>query len=90
MQMAIDFLARKTDPVTSHQAAEKAESFKARHIAHIWNALKDHGKLTPREISTITGLDYHAVQRRGAEMERKKLIVRGAETKDGMMLWSAA
>lgn len=83
-------LYRRSDPPTSVQAAERAGQFKARDISTIWAALKDHGRMTPREIAEVSGLDYHAVQRRGAEMERKKLIVRGPEIKDGMRVWGVA
>lgn len=90
-QLAIDFapLSRRGDPITSHKAAERAGVFKSRHIAKIWGALKDIGPMVPKSIADVTGLDYHAVQRRGAEMERKKLITRGPEVIDGMMIWRA-
>ena len=83
-------LYRRSDPETSYQAAEHAKQFKARDISIIWAALKEHGRMTPREIAEVSGLDYVAVQRRGAEMERKKLIVRGPEIRDGMRVWEAA
>jgi DNA-binding MarR family transcriptional regulator len=82
--------SRRSDPVTSKRAGEKAETFAPRHISIIWNALKDHGPMTPREIATVTGLDYHAVQRRGKELEQKGLIVRGFDERDGMRVWRAA
>ncbi len=76
-------LARNTDPATSKEAAEKCETFKARHISLIWQSLKDKGAMIPAEIARATGLDYHAVQRRMSEMRDKKLIERLPETRYG-------
>ena len=81
--------ARRRDPQTSHVAAEKAGHFQARHIALIWDVLKDLGKMTPREIAKWLDMDYVAIQRRGAEMERRGLIERGPEIKDGQKVWKA-
>ena len=88
MQLSIP-LSRNTDPQTSHEAAEKAKSFKCRHIAGIYHALYVYGAMTPREIEPRTGLevDYIGIQRRGAEMERKGLITRGPDVRDGMKIW---
>ena len=85
-------LSRTTDPQTSHDAADKSRVFKARHIAIIWDALKTldmikPGIATPRAIAEYTGIDYVAVQRRGAEMERKGLIVRGPDKRHGQLVW---
>jgi DNA-binding MarR family transcriptional regulator len=80
-------LARNTDAQTSHDAAGKARTFKARHIAIIYDMLFVWGALTPREIANRGNLDYHAVQRRGAEMERKGLIARGPDKRDGQLVW---
>ena len=87
MQLSIP-LSRNTDPQTSVDAAEKAKTFKARHIALIYEALNfyRHG-LIPRHIAYYTGMDYTAIQRRGAEMERKGLITRGPDVRDGMKIW---
>lgn len=91
-QLALSFSprARRRDPETSRVAAEKARSFSARHAAKIWTCLKDFGALTPREVSERTGLEYHAVQRRGLEMETAKLITRVPDERDGMRIWRAA
>lgn len=88
MQLEIP-LSHRTDPQTSYDAAEKARTFKARHVALIWNKLRElhgHGQ-TPYQLSRLIGLDYIAVQRRGAEMERKGLIVRGPDKRDGQLIW---
>jgi len=89
-QLAIDFQprVRRSDPETSYKAAEKAKSFSGKHRAAIYGCLKDFGPMTPSEISEKTGLDYHAVQRRGREMEEGKLIIRYGE-RDGQKIWEA-
>jgi DNA-binding MarR family transcriptional regulator len=93
MQLSLDIppvRSRRTDPATSKRAGERAETFAPRHISIIWNALRERGPMTPREIARVTGLDYHAVQRRGKELEQKGLIVRGVDERDGMRVWMAA
>ncbi len=82
-------LARNTDSITSHVAASKSCEFRARHIARIWTCLKDNGAMIPAEIAKATGLDYHAVQKRGKEMETNGLIVRGPEVRYGQTVWRA-
>jgi len=90
MQMSLDIppvRSRRTDPATSVRAGERAEKFAPKHVDRILAALKQYGPMTPREISKVTGLDYHAVQRRGKELERKGLITRGVDERDGMRIW---
>jgi hypothetical protein len=76
-------LFRESDPETSKQAAEKAKEFRARHIAKIWTCLKDNGPMIPAQIARTTGLDYHAVQRRQAQMREDGLIERAGEVIHG-------
>lgn len=75
-QLAFSFqpLARKSDPQTSFDAAENAESFKSRDISKIWNALRDCGPMNYKKIAQVCGMQPVAVARRMAEMERKHLI----------------
>lgn len=92
-QIAFDFearrLARRTDPDRSHRAARKAVTFKDDHKLLIVRVLKLGGAMTPRQIAHATSLDYHAVQRRAAELERVGLITRGPDELDGLPLWRA-
>lgn len=83
-------LARSDDPATSHAAAEKCKEFKGRHIQRILECLRTHGALIPADIARITGMDYHAVQRRGADMDANGLIVRGPDELHGQRYWRAA
>ena len=82
--------SRRNDPATSVRAGERADTFAPRHISLIWNALHDCGPMTPKQLAHVTQIDYVAIQRRGAEMERKGLIVRGPDERDGMRVWMAA
>lgn len=77
-QLAIDFSARarRTDPATSHDAAEKASKFAHGHHLKIRNFLDG---ISPRsahyiDIAEATGLDRHAVARRLKEIFDAGLI----------------
>lgn len=88
-QLQIDFDAvracRATDPITSYEAAVKAQRFKAGHAARIVAALKQHGPMSPKEMFTFTGLSVVQIDRR-----RKELIdagmVRIVKLDDGISL----
>jgi len=84
-----NFLSRINDPQTSKKAGEKTKEFRARHIAKIWNCLKDNGSKTYKEIALLTGLEPVAVARRRKEMEENHLIEVLEETRNGCALWRA-
>lgn len=65
--------ARRLDPVTSHAAADAAESFASRHGALIVAALQRHGRMSKTEIAAVTGLDGVAVARRLPELDQRGL-----------------
>ena len=91
-------LARRSDPVTSHDAARGTISFRARHEGHIYCAIQDAGErgATYKEIAKATGMEPVAVARRLAGMERRGLIARkpmamgGYAQRDGMAVWRKA
>jgi len=66
-------LARTTDPITSHLAAEEVEQFASKHHARILTAL-DRGDGTVFEIATRTGISAHAVGKRMAELQNNNLV----------------
>jgi len=74
------YLARRTDPATSHNAAAKVPTFKAKHEAAIYAAICDCPKFgaTAKEIAIATGLTDVQVNRRLADMGRRRLIERNA------------
>lgn len=83
-QLPLQFqpLARRSDPQTSHMAAESAKAFKARDISKIWNCLRDFGPQTYKQVAKLTMMEPVAVARRLAEMERGKLIEYTGEIED--------
>lgn len=82
-QLAIDFTApvyvpehaaRRTDPATSHAAADQARELAADHHGRILAALREHGPAGKSAIADRIGLDGHQVGKRMAEMQRAGLI----------------
>lgn len=59
--------ARRTDPVTSHEAADAARSFATNHRQRILDALAD-GPASKTQLAGRTGIDGVAVARRTAEL----------------------
>lgn len=88
--------ARSTDPITSHQAAKRAERFAASHAGQILDALRrgfSDGQCA-EEIAEMTGLTVVQIDRRTIELQRKGLIrVRQVGGQDeirwGMRVWEA-
>ena len=69
---------------TSIQANKKAEKFKPTHRNRILSVLD--GKMTGKEISKKSGIEWHAVARRMSELERdNKVMVVGV--KDGYSVY---
>lgn len=61
--------ARRTDSDTSHQAAKFAATRKAEaERLAIYEAVRNGGDMTAREVAHVTGLDYIEVQRRISEV----------------------
>lgn len=74
-------LARTTDPDTSHEAASSIKDLREGHFTKIYSALLGHSGLTAEGISDLISLDYVAVNRRLAEMERGGMVARTSERK---------
>lgn len=81
-------LSRRSDPITSKVAAEKAGQFRIRHASKIYAALKEFGPMTYKEIAKRIGMEPVAVARRRKEMEENRLIEVYGE-RDGCQLWRA-
>ena len=71
-------LSRKTDPQTSHDAADRVPSFKAKHEAAIFGAIIVAGKrgATAKEIAAEIGLTDVQVNRRLGAMGERGVIWR--------------
>lgn len=68
-------LARNTDPVTSHMAAQRVREFMASHQGQILTALNSYGPMTVDQIAAQAGLQSQAVNKRLPEMQRRGLTV---------------
>jgi predicted ArsR family transcriptional regulator len=71
-QLPIEFVsrrARRSDPETSKKAAEKAERFAGTHKGKILAALKEHGPLTAKQLSSLIDLTVVQIARRLPELE---------------------
>jgi len=77
-QLAIEMYdlprARRSDPSTSHVAADRASKFAESHAGRILADIKRVGTGTPASISANTGLTIVQIDRRLVEMQRKGLI----------------
>lgn len=71
-------LARRTDPQTSHAAADRVPSFKAKHEAAIYGAIFEAGErgATAKEIASVTDLTDVQVNRRLSAMGERRVIKR--------------
>ena len=65
---------RKTDPVTSHEAAEAIKPVAGQHYQVILECLQTYGALGKDGISAMTNLDSNQVARRLNEMNKLGLI----------------
>lgn len=74
-QLTIDDvpLARRSDPATSHAAAEASAEFRGEHQTKIIEALRWYGPMGKTGIAKTSGLDHIAVARRLPELQRKGL-----------------
>ncbi|MEB3196134.1 MAG: hypothetical protein VKP62_02925, partial [Candidatus Sericytochromatia bacterium] len=80
--------ARATDPVTSHQAAERAAPAASGQRACVLAVLRQYGDLTYREIDQR--LNWHTgAQRRLPELERLGLARPTGDERDGCRVWTA-
>lgn len=70
-------LARRNDPSTSQQAAERVGEFGGAHHAAIIAALRTHGTdgLTVYEIAGYCELSAHSIGKRMNELERAGFVV---------------
>ena len=66
--------SRKSDPVTSHQAAEQIKEAAPQHMDLIYQCLLEHGPLGIDGIASRTGLDPNQVARRLPEMKKLGVV----------------
>jgi len=61
-------LVRNSDPIQSHDAADRARRFAPTHRQIILAALRQHGPRTAHELEHITGLSVVQIDRRMHEL----------------------
>lgn len=70
-------LARSTDPITSHEAADDAATFAEQHRVRVLAALmKAGGRCGSEHMAFLCGLAPYQVRKRTVELERAGLIRR--------------
>jgi len=72
-------IARKTDPVSSHEAAAEvtASGARATQQAEVLRGVKEYPGRTSKELAHLIGCDRYLVARRLPELARKGLVQRG-------------
>lgn len=80
-------VAKRNDPLSSYVAGEKAVRSKKckEEREQIYRCLQLHGAMNNRQISDITGIDYHEVARRMHEIAGLNKIERNGQ----VTLWEA-
>ena len=81
-------LARKSDPYTSKQAANKAAKIAPSQRNIIADALREPG--TVKDVAERTGLTQYAVSKRLPELQRMGLIELTGREIDGCREWRRA
>jgi DNA-binding MarR family transcriptional regulator len=76
-------VARRTDPVTSHEAAHKASFSASAHRVMAMEALLKHGSLTDFELADVTGLQQTSVGKRRKDCQDAGFIDR-LKDQDGL------
>lgn len=77
--------ARKTDPTTSHEAADAITAQMAQHhFDSIVDALKQYGPMGKDAIAIHCGLDGNQVARRLPELLRKDLVYLTGKTVESL------
>lgn len=83
-QMALDFeprtRARRTDPATSHAAADAAARFWATQAGKVLDCLRKHGPQGKTNIARRTGLTGVQVDRRLPDLEARGLALPTSQT----------
>jgi len=65
---------RKSDPITSYEAADSAQEFASDHFNMIMGALRTHGALGKDGIAQHSKLDSNQVSRRLSELKKMEMI----------------
>lgn len=81
--------ARKTDPSTSKEAAERIMPRLGKSLEAVYSSLKRYRNVTSRELANMSGLDRYEVARRLTELEAAGLAERSGKRKCTVQGWNA-
>lgn len=86
-------LARNSDPITSHMAADRSAAFSGTHCNRILEALRDKAA-TAHTLSEVTGLTVVQIDRRLPELQRRGLarpveVCKMPLIRGGFRVWEA-
>lgn len=90
MQLTMDFVqtrARRSDPLTSHQAAKRSAHFAESHAGRILAVLDLHGPMSAYHIGNDCGLSVVQVDRRLPELQRLGLARPTGAVVSGCRVW---
>lgn len=76
----INPLARRSDPATSHEAAQMAVEFAGTHCDRIHAALVQCGPMDPEQIGAMVGLEPYSVRKRLSTLQHAKQAEPTGET----------
>lgn len=71
--------AKRNDPHTSHEAAEKAEPQAHIDKGKVFAALKKHGPMNSERIAEITGIDFQQTMKRVSDLKNDGLVIDSGE-----------
>jgi DNA-binding MarR family transcriptional regulator len=79
--------ARRTDPQTSHDAADRVDVNRLEGI--VLEAISNSRGLTSKEIAEVTGLDKWSVSPRIKPLRKKNLVWDSGKRRDRSIVWLA-
>ena len=75
--------ARRSDPLSSHRAADAIAPHLSGQRRAVWEALKRHPGRSSKELAEVSGLDRYLIARRLPELEQFGLVERvGSDSRD--------
>ena len=75
--------ARRSDPLSSHRAADEVAPHLSGQRRAVWEALKKHPGRSSKELSEVSNLDRYMIARRLPELEQFGLVSRvGSGSRD--------
>lgn len=74
-------LARNSDPITSHAAADSMRGISEAQRARIVKTLEDSGPLGAEQIGDVMRIDAYSIRKRTAELQQAHLIEPTGDTR---------